>query len=123
MNNLTTLLAATAVAACGLSTTVRADSILEPRSVTVRFADLDTNNAQGAAALYRRIRFAAESVCGDLGSVRAVSLLARYRACVHATIADAVARVNRPTVTEYAVARGVAPADAPNKTKIARNDR
>lgn len=122
MNNLTSLLAAATLAACGLSTTVRADSILEPRSMTVHFGDLDTNSTYGAAVLYRRIKFAAETVCGDPGSVRAMRLLASYRTCVHAAIADAVAKVNRPTVTEYAVARGVAPG-APNRTKIALNER
>ena len=33
-------------------------------SVTVPFADLNLNNEQGAAVLYRRLQIASESVCG-----------------------------------------------------------
>ena len=46
----------------------------------VRFADLDIQNAAGAEALYRRIRYAAQAVCplpADLGH------LVAQRACVN----------------------------------------
>ena len=119
MKSLTTL---AAIAACGLCTSVWADTILEPRSVTVHFEDLDTNNAHGAAVLYRRIKAAAEDVCGNLTSTRSLTLLARYSSCVEGAISGAVAKVNRPLLTDYAVARGAAPVGAPIKMKVASND-
>ena len=122
MKSLTTLAAAAALAASVLCTSAWADSILESRSVTVHYDDLNTNSRRGAAMLYQRIKAAAESVCGDLGSTRSLAMLSRYSSCVHGAISGAVARVNRPAVTEYAAARGVVPADAPIKAKFARND-
>jgi len=65
MKNLTALIAVTTFAVCN-STIAHADAAFEPRSVTVRFADLDTTTAPGAAALYSRLKSAAESVCQDL---------------------------------------------------------
>jgi UrcA family protein len=62
---------------------------------TVRYGDLDLSSPRGAAALYHRIRVAAELVCstyegGDLPRTRIL------RACEERAIADAVSRVNRP---------------------------
>lgn len=124
MNNLHTLFALTALAggalvATGLSTTARADSTLAPPSLKVFYGDLDINNVHGAAALYRRISFAAESVCLDMGRSRQLALRSRYSSCVHSAIGNAVQKVNRPAVTEYAASRGVIPADTPIKMKVA----
>jgi UrcA family protein len=119
MKSLTTL---AAIAACGLCTSVWADTILEPRSVTVHFEDLDINSAPGAAALYKRIRSAAAFVCNDLGTSRSLVYLGRYKTCVHGAVSGAVGRINRPAVTEYAVAQGTVPADLPIRGKFARNN-
>ena len=121
MKNLT-ILAATALAACAAGTSARADSNLEPRSITVKYDDLNISTAHGAAMLYARIRVAAETVCGDQGSARSLVLLSRYAGCVHGAIGAAVAYVNRPAVTEYAAARGIVPADVQLKGKFARNN-
>jgi UrcA family protein len=64
---------------------------------TVKYADLNVSNPQGAAALYARIQRAARQVClpldgGDLSSK------ARMGACVHKAIADAVAKVGQPAL-------------------------
>lgn len=112
--------AGTALAIGGLSTIARADSLLEPRSVLVRFEDLDTNSTRGAELLYNRIKLAAETVCSDLAPQRSLALSARYTSCVRAALGDAITQVNRPLVTDYAVARGVVPSEAPIKVKVAR---
>ena len=119
MKNLTTL---AAIAACGLGTSVWADTILEPRSVTVHFEDLDINSTPGVATLYKRIGAAAAFVCNDLGTSRSLVYLGRYKTCVHGAVSVAVARINRAAVTEYAAARGVVPPDMPIKGKFARNN-
>ena len=121
MKNLT-ILAATTIAAFGVCTSVWADTILEPRSVTVHFEDLDINNTPGVAILYKRIGAAAEVVCNDVGSSRSLAFLWRYKSCVHSAISVAVARINRAAVTEYAAARGIVPSYMPIKGKFARNN-
>jgi UrcA family protein len=121
MKNLTTF-AVTVIAAWGVCASVWADTILEPRSVTVHFEDLDINSTPGVTALYKRIGAAAAFVCNDLGTSRSLAYLARYKTCVHGAVSGAVARINRPAVTEYAAARGVVPADMPIKGKFARNN-
>jgi len=124
MKNLPTLFALTALAGgalaiTGLSTTARADSTLAPPSLKVFYGDLDINNVHGAAVLYRRIRFAAESVCLDRGRSRQLAMMSRYSSCVRSAIGNAVQQVNRPAVTEYAASRGVIPAGTPIKMKVA----
>ncbi len=130
MKNLT-ILAATTLTAYATCTAAWADTNLEPRSVTVHYEDLNTNSTHGAAKLYQRIRIAAETVCSDLGSEtvcsdlgssRSLALVSRYTSCVQGAIGAAVTHVNSPAVTEYAVARGIHPADAQIQGKFARND-
>lgn len=67
----------------------------DAREVTVRFSDLDLSNLQGATALYRRIRLAAEQVCSPFDG-RDIASKIRMEACVHRAVADAVTTVNRP---------------------------
>jgi UrcA family protein len=116
------LIPATALATLYSCAPVWADTLQEPRSVTVHFEDLNINSPRGAAVLYQRIRSAAEDVCGNPSSQRSLALASRYATCVRGAIAGAVARVNRPTLTEYAAARGIVPAQAPIKVKFASND-
>lgn len=124
MKNLHTLFAITALvggalAATGLNNIARADSTLAPPSLKVFYGDLDINNVHGAAVLYQRISFAAESVCGDRGRSRQLAMMSHYSSCVRSAIGNAVQHVNRPAVTEYAASRGVIPADTPIKMKVA----
>jgi UrcA family protein len=106
MKNFTILVVAATFAASSL-TVARADDAFEPRSVTVRFADLEATTDQGAAALYHRLKNAAQNVCRDLESAKELGRLQIYNDCIHTAIGNAVAKVNRPAVTAYAVARGV----------------
>jgi UrcA family protein len=74
----------------------------------VRFSDLDLSKTDGAAILYTRLSYAAAVVCNSLRS-RDVGIAAKYRACVAQAIANAVASVDRPLVSQYheSRARGV----------------
>jgi len=125
MNRLNTLLTLTALSAgalgaCGLSTLARADSGDAPPAMTVFYGDLNIDNVRGAAVLYQRISFAAETVCRDLGRSRQIDLLFRYQSCVHSAVSGAIAKVNSPVLTGYAAARGRVPDGAPMKMKVAR---
>jgi len=76
----------------------------EALQVTVKYGDLNVSTPQGAAALYSRIRVAADAVCwpldhGDLSSK------VKMAACVHKAIADAVTTVDQPTLSAVYIAK------------------
>jgi UrcA family protein len=75
---------------------------------TVHYADLNLNTQAGAAVLYRRIRNAAEQLCGDVGS-RQLAQAAAAKACVERAIVASVRSVNNPKLTsEYNTRVGAA---------------
>jgi UrcA family protein len=63
--------------------------------VTVKYADLDLNTAQGASALYSRIKHAAEEVCPGADSL-SIPLRLAARSCRQTVVAHAVASVSSP---------------------------
>jgi UrcA family protein len=67
------------------------------RSETVNYRDLNLSTIEGATALYRRIRHAANSVCDEPGA--GVTRYQEWKSCYQAAIADAVAKVNSPLLT------------------------
>jgi UrcA family protein len=119
MKKLTTFIAVASVAV-SICTIARADSAPEFRSETVKYADLNTANIQGAAVLYQRLKNAAKIVCRDLEPGRSLGLMRPYDDCVHSALGNAVAKVDRPAVTAYAAARGIV-ADS-TTIKIARSN-
>jgi UrcA family protein len=76
--------------------TARADD--SPRQVKVSYADLNLSTTQGAEALYRRIKSAANEVCYPREE-RTLALMANRRACIQKAISDAVTHVGSPTLT------------------------
>jgi UrcA family protein len=77
-------------------------AILSPRatSITVRFHSEDLDTPQGVAGLYRRIRAAAEAVCGQPDDT--LLLYKRiWDQCVDQAIARAVASVHSESLTAY----------------------
>ena len=105
------ILAAVAFITCG-TTIAQADSAFEPRSVTVRFADIDSTSPQGAEALYRRLRSAATSVCRDLEPGKELARVGVYVNCIQAALGTAIVKVDRPPLTAYAAAHGVPAGDS-----------
>ena len=75
---------------------VAADSFA-PLKVTVKFGDLEISRPQGAAALYGRIRSAAEKVCSPFEGP-GLWAKAHLDACIHKAVADAVIAVNEPAL-------------------------
>jgi UrcA family protein len=73
----------------------------EPKavSVTVSFADLDLSKAAGAQTLYKRIKAAARRACGSIDGYTHMRSQRGWRECYESAIADAVARVDRPSLT------------------------
>ena len=107
MKNLTALLALTTLTA-GATTIAYADPAPESvRTETVRFADLDTASAQGAAALFRRTQRAARNVCGPVEPNVALAVKHPYTRCVRNALSNAIVAINRPAVTAYAAEHGI----------------
>jgi UrcA family protein len=75
--------------------------------VVVHFADLDLSRSQGAAVLYHRLRAAAETVCAPLDD-RELGRHMRFTECVQSALNTAVAKVDRPALSEYYRARASA---------------
>lgn len=68
------------------------------RKEVVRFPDLDLSRVEGVTKLYGRIAHAARDVCDPLWTQWRIP---EYRTCVDQAIANAVATVNRPLLTQY----------------------
>jgi UrcA family protein len=77
-------------------------AILPPRatSVTVRYRSGDLDTPQGVAGVYRRIRGAAETVCGQPDDVLMLEKLI-WSQCVEQAITRAVASVHSESLSAY----------------------
>ena len=73
-----------------------ADSTEVPTTI-VKYWDLNVSTAQGAAALYRRLRSAAQTVCRS-SDQRDLNSQALQADCINHAIARAVIEVNQPAL-------------------------
>jgi UrcA family protein len=69
--------------------------------ITVRFGDLNLEQPAGVAVLYRRLRHAAEHVCGEPERPGEATISVAWRACVAQAVERAVVTVDRPALTAY----------------------
>jgi UrcA family protein len=83
MNKLVTLTAAALAAVSFTAPATAADA-----GRTVAYGDLDLGSPAGVEAFNRRIRAAAESVCGDAPGARSLAEAMWISRCVDATVAD-----------------------------------
>lgn len=72
----------------------------KPPSVTVPIKDLDLTTHVGVVTLYRRVRAAARSVCGDMDIVF-LEQKGESDRCVNKAIGKAVATVGNANLTDY----------------------
>lgn len=70
----------------------------------VSYRDLNLTWSEGASVLYGRIKAAAGRVCNSDGG-RDLRAVDETKMCVDKAIADAVAQVNHPMLTDYYFAR------------------
>ena len=70
-----------------------------PRSVVVRYSDLNLSQPQDARTLYARIQTAARVACGDILSAD-LARFGQYHNCVDQAVTNAVAAVSARQVTE-----------------------
>jgi UrcA family protein len=89
------------------------ESVDAPRHMVVSFKDLNLSSTEGAAVLYRRIKHAAQEVCGD-GDGSRLSRSHLTLTCVNQAVSRAVAQVNNPMLTSlYNVKTGKADKQEP----------
>lgn len=75
--------------------------LVGPHSEVVRFNDLNLDQPRGLARLFNRVSSAADRVCGSRSFAGHYNKAADYESCYSDTIAHAVARIDRPSVTAY----------------------
>ncbi len=73
-----------------------------PRSVAVRYADLDLRNQDGAREMVDRIGDAAARACGEDPEGRLLDRQALYNHCKREAVARAVNQLDAPVVTAMA---------------------
>ena len=84
--------------ASSVATVCTAADSSDPPSTVVKYGDLNISTAQDAAALYVRIRWAAEGVCPQFDG-RDLGFKMYKDACVNKAITDAVTKVNEPALS------------------------
>jgi UrcA family protein len=89
----------TVLSVASLAISVHADeSIAQVPARTVHYSDLNLNTQAGTEVLYKRIRRAAEQVCGDVDS-RQLKEAAAARACIEQAVIGSIRAVNNPRLT------------------------
>ena len=89
---------------------------VEPKTVTVKIDAFDLSKAQGAEAVYTRLRHAARQVCRPLQS-RDVQLKKEHRECLEQALDNAVAQVDNARLTALHRSESVRIASAPAATR------
>src|SRR5262245_21233187 len=88
-----------AFAVCTSLVAYSASAAPKEKAQTVSYADLDLSKPAGAQTLYKRIKAAARQVCGPSDQYTFVTPARAFRECYAKAIADAVAQVDRPSLT------------------------
>jgi UrcA family protein len=70
-----------------------------PPSVAVSYSDVAFGNTAGAANVYRKLKAAARQVCGVNEGSKSLDLVVAARDCYDEALADAVRKIDRPTLT------------------------
>ena len=97
MKTIKSLVSVAALAISGIAAAASPDT----HSVVVRYGDLNLNSQAGVKSL----RNAAESVCSEL-NVSVLSLRDTYEQCVDQAVADGVAEVANPNLSNFHRSKG-----------------
>jgi UrcA family protein len=95
--------------ACGAAYADSPPAVGFPHSSLVRYSDLNLNRPQDVARLYARITFAADKLCGPRSLTGSYYKWADYQSCYSDAIAQAVARVDQPSLSAYSRQRSPQP--------------
>jgi UrcA family protein len=92
---LATVLAVSAAGFAASDVHARSDDSNELRTITVSLRDLDLATPRGQKALRRRIKWAADLVCGG-SDFLSLQVLSEYRTCVNDATNGALAQIKFP---------------------------
>jgi UrcA family protein len=92
---LATVLAVSAAGVAASDANAGIDDSNEARSITVNLRDLDLATPRGQHALRRRIKWAADLVCGGRDFI-SLQLVSEYRNCVNEATNGALAQIKFP---------------------------
>jgi UrcA family protein len=95
--------------ACAIAYADSPSTVGFQHAATVRFADLNLDRARDVAALYGRIELAADKLCGPKSLTGHYYKAADYESCTSDAISDAVARIDRESLTAYYRQHAAAP--------------
>lgn len=70
------------------------------KQISVNYADLDIGHRAGAVELIARMHAAAAQACGPAPDIRQLEPSRAYRQCITDAVAQGVAAVDAPAVTE-----------------------
>jgi len=88
-----------AAAAPAAAASIQVAGDVDVGQVKVRYGDLDLNRTDGADALIRRVRAAAETVCGVDADRRDLGRAKLQSACVTRITEATIRRIDSPAVT------------------------
>jgi UrcA family protein len=100
--NAARVLGALCLAASAVAHPAAAQSVDEPISVTVTYADLDISHQAGAAALLQRLQAASVKACGGAPDVRVLGQVAAFDKCRREAVSRAVDQIHAPLLTALA---------------------
>jgi UrcA family protein len=75
------------------------DPATEAPSITVSYSDVSFGNTAGAADVYRKLKVAARKVCGVNDGTKDLDVMVAARDCYEEALANAVRKIDRPTLT------------------------
>ena len=105
MNTFITFTSSVVLSLIAANAAYAGDPTSAPKSLTVQFADLDLSKLEGAATLFGRLRNAAQTVCSAHRGGASLRDKQQYAACTEFALSNAVARVDRPVLTQYVIDR------------------
>jgi len=108
VTKLASLIALTAFACCGAAHAHDSMRVLL-HSEAVNFSDLDVTTLQGVQVLFKRMSDAASRVCSDPQLGSGPDSRQAYVQCVNNAMADAIATLDKPTLTALAAKHGIHP--------------
>jgi UrcA family protein len=82
---------------------------IEMHSSIVHYKNLNLNRPRDVARLYKRITVAADRVCAPRSLTGSFYMTTEYESCYSDAVAQAVARIDEPSVTTYYHEKWVGP--------------
>jgi UrcA family protein len=106
MNKFSKIAAGLIISASAVCSAHAVEVVNDVPTITVRYADLNLDNDAGRAMLVSRLQSAARQVCYASGPVNfGLTGSITTDRCMKRAVVNAIAKIDNPSVTTYAVAK------------------